>query len=85
MLAYYGAEAHRHRFVSRSDGVVHAELERCLREGEHYGTIIDLAESLGLNRATVMDALHRMKGRGQVLHVARGLYLPVPKEQWPDG
>lgn len=53
-------------------------LSRVLREARDLVTVDDVAEALGLDRASAAKTLARWSHQGWLKRVRRGLYMPVP-------
>ena len=55
------------------------------KTGQRYFTLEQLMEDQGLSKNTALNAIYRLKGHGELISPARGLYVIVPPEHQPHG
>ena len=55
------------------------------KTGQRYFTLEQLMADQGLSKNTALNAIYRLKGHGELISPARGLYVIVPPEHQPHG
>lgn len=55
------------------------------KAGQRYFTLEQLMADQGLSKNTALNAIYRLKGHGELISPARGLYVIVPPEHQPHG
>lgn len=55
------------------------------KEGKRYFTLKQLMLENGLSRNAALNAIYRLKKRGELISPAKGLYVMVPPEHLPNG
>lgn len=55
------------------------------KTGQRCFTLEQLMADRGLSKNTALNAIHRLKGHGELISPARGLYVIVPPEHQPHG
>jgi predicted transcriptional regulator of viral defense system len=53
--------------------------------GARHFTLKKLMADRGLSKNAALNAIHRIKGRGELISPVRGLYVIVPPEHKPHG
>ena len=60
-------------------------LKEIRKTGQRYFTLEQLMADQGLSKNTALNAIYRLKGHGELISPARGLYVIVPPEHQPHG
>lgn len=55
------------------------------KNGQRYFTLKQLIADQGLSKNAALNSIYRLRGRGELISPARGLYVIVPPEHQPHG
>jgi predicted transcriptional regulator of viral defense system len=55
------------------------------KNGQRYFTLEQLMADQGLSKNAALNAIHRLKGHGELISPTRGLYVIIPPEHQPHG